>query len=196
MYIPPAMKVLVIDNYDSFTYNLVQILGSLGADVSVVRNDAAGVEDIRAMHPDAIVLSPGPGGPEDAGVCKDVVRQLGREIPILGVCLGHQCIAEALGGRVIKGRRPVHGKTSEVSHEGQGVLDGLPSPVRVARYHSLVVDERSLPSCLRVTAHSPDGAVMALRHESWPVEGVQFHPESFMTDQGCRVLRNLLKKRL
>jgi len=189
----PPMRVLVVDNYDSFVWNLAQALGALGADPVVVRNDAVDPARAAADPPDRVVLSPGPRGPSAAGASVALVRALAGRVPVLGVCLGHQCIAEAFGGRVVRAPRPRHGKTSEVAHDGRGVLRGLPSPLRAARYHSLAVEESSLPPDLVVTARSDDGVVMGLRHREWDVEGVQFHPESFLTDAGPALLRNFLE---
>ncbi len=186
------MRVLVLDNYDSFAWNLAQALGALGAEVEVVRNDVLDPGGIAERRPDRLVISPGPCGPDRAGVSVPAVRALAGRVPILGVCLGHQCIAEAFGGRVVLAPRPVHGRTSEVRHDGRGWLRGLPTPFRAARYHSLAVEEEGLPECLEVTARSPDGVVMGLRHRDLPVEGVQFHPESYMTPEGPRILANFL----
>jgi anthranilate synthase/aminodeoxychorismate synthase-like glutamine amidotransferase len=187
------MIVLVVDNYDSFVWNLAQALGALGAEPEVVRNDALDPARVAADPPDRVVISPGPRGPAEAGASVSLVRALAGRVPILGVCLGHQCIAEAFGGRVVRAPRPRHGKTSEVRHDGLGVLRGLPSPLRAARYHSLAVEEGSLPAALAVTARSEDGVVMGLRHREWAVEGVQFHPESFLTASGPALLRNFLE---
>ena len=189
--------VLVLDNYDSFTYNLVQYLGELGATVTVVRNDAATVESIAGLKADRIVISPGPGRPEDAGVTMDVIRQLGQRTPIFGVCLGHQALGAAFGGSVVRATVPMHGKTSTIEHNGRGVFSGLTAPFLASRYHSLVVAEEGLPSELEVTARTKeDGTIMGLRHRTWPVHGVQFHPESILTSEGRRILRNFLENRL
>jgi len=185
--------LLVIDNYDSFTYNLVQALGSLGAAVEVVRNDAATPEEVERLAPERIVISPGPCTPREAGISNRVIRRLAEKVPILGVCLGHQCIAHVYGGSVVRARRPMHGKTSEVDHDGAGVFAGLPRPFRAMRYHSLVVDEGTLPADFVVTARA-DGEVMGLRHRAWPLEGVQFHPESYRTETGLALLGNFLKR--
>ncbi|MBA4072558.1 MAG: anthranilate/aminodeoxychorismate synthase component II [Gemmatimonas sp.] len=188
--------ILVIDNYDSFTYNLVQYLGELGEAVRVERNDAIAVDDIAALAPTAIVLSPGPGTPVEAGITVPVIRRYGAQVPMLGVCLGHQAIGEAYGGRVIRAPRGVmHGKTSSVLHDGSGLFAGLPSPLRVMRYHSLVVEHDTLPTCLEVTARAADDAteIHALRHRTHPVWGVQFHPESILTQDGKRLLANFLR---
>jgi anthranilate synthase component 2 len=189
--------LLMIDNYDSFTFNLVQYLGQLGQEVKVLRNDALTVSSIRAMRPSHIMISPGPGTPDDAGVSLDVLRELSGEIPIFGVCLGHQALGQAFGGQVIRAREIMHGKTSEVHHRGQGVFAGLPNPFVATRYHSLVVEKDSVPDCLEVTAWTEraDGSldeIMGLRHRSLPVEGVQFHPESILTQHGHDMLRNFL----
>jgi len=186
--------VVVVDNYDSFTYNLVQYLGQLGAEVRVMRNDAATVETIRAARPDHIVISPGPGRPENAGVTMDVIREMGSDTPILGVCLGHQAIGAVFGGAVIRAAVPMHGKTSTIEHDGRGIFSGLPEPFLASRYHSLIVADEALPSVLEVTARAKeDGTIMGLRHRSWPVYGVQFHPESILTGDGLRLLRNFLE---
>jgi anthranilate synthase/aminodeoxychorismate synthase-like glutamine amidotransferase len=189
--------VVVVDNYDSFTYNLVQYLGELGADVRVMRNDAATVEIIRAARPDHIVISPGPGRPENAGVTMDVIREMGRETPILGVCLGHQAIGAVFGGSVIRAAVPMHGKTSTIEHDGRGIFTGMTEPFLASRYHSLIVSDEGLPPALEVTARTKeDRTIMGLRHRSWPVHGVQFHPESILTGEGHRLLRNFLEGRL
>jgi anthranilate synthase/aminodeoxychorismate synthase-like glutamine amidotransferase len=186
--------ILVIDNYDSFTWNLVQYLGELGEEVVVRRNDAVAVEEVGALRPGAIVLSPGPCTPGEAGVTVPVIRRWGAEIPMLGVCLGHQAIGEAYGGRVVRARRVMHGKTSRIAHAGEGLFEGLPSPLEVMRYHSLVVERESLPDELEVTAASVDdpAEIHAMRHRAHPVWGVQFHPESIMTAGGKEILRNFL----
>jgi anthranilate synthase/aminodeoxychorismate synthase-like glutamine amidotransferase len=188
--------VLVLDNYDSFTYNLVQYLGELGASVEVVRNDAASVEEIASRKADRIVISPGPGRPEDAGVTMDMIRQLGEKTPILGVCLGHQAIGAVFGGAVVRAGVPMHGKTSTIDHDGRGVFTGIAGPFVASRYHSLVVAEAGLPAELEVSARTQeDGHIMGLRHREWPVHGVQFHPESILTDEGKTILRNFLEGR-
>ena len=186
--------VLVLDNYDSFTYNLVQYLGELGAAVTVVRNDAASVTDIAGAGADRIVISPGPGRPEDAGITMDVIRQLGQRTPILGVCLGHQALGAVFGGSVVRALAPMHGKTSTIEHNGRGVFTGLTAPFLASRYHSLVVAEAGLPDELEITARTrEDGTIMGLRHRAWPVHGVQFHPESILTLEGKRLLQNFLQ---
>jgi anthranilate synthase component 2 len=187
--------ILMIDNYDSFTYNLVQYLGELGAAVETVRNDALDIVAIEAMQPDGIVMSPGPGTPDDAGICVELVEKLADSIPMLGVCLGHQCIGQAFGGRVVRARRIMHGKTSMISHSGSGVFDGLPDPFEATRYHSLVLDDESFPESLEITAWTEfEGGreIMGLRHRELPVAGVQFHPESILTRPGHDLLRNFL----
>ena len=184
--------ILVIDNYDSFTYNLVQYLGELGAEPEVVRNDAVDMAGISAMRPEGIVISPGPGTPDDAGISLEVIRGLGSGIPILGVCLGHQAIGQAFGATVARARRQMHGKTSAVEHDGRGVFRGVPSPFSATRYHSLAVLADTVPEDLEISARADDGEVMGLRHRRWPVEGVQFHPESILTEHGKILLANFL----
>jgi anthranilate synthase component II len=189
--------ILVIDNYDSFTYNLVQYLGELGSEVRVVRNDAASIDSISALQPARIVISPGPGRPEHAGITMDVIRQLGSSIPILGVCLGHQAIGAVFGGAVVRASTPMHGKTSTIEHDGRGVFAGIDGPFVASRYHSLVVSDDGLPDVLEVTARTrEDRTIMGLRHRERPIHGVQFHPESILTGEGMRLLRNFLEKRL
>jgi anthranilate synthase component 2 len=186
--------VLVIDNYDSFTYNLVQYLGELGADVTVMRNDVVSVDDVVNAQADRIVISPGPGRPEQAGVTMNVIRRLGQATPILGVCLGHQAIGAVFGGEVVRAGVPMHGKTSTIEHNGQGVFSGIAGPFLASRYHSLVVAEKGLPADLEITARTREDAnIMGLRHRKWPVYGVQFHPESILTGEGKTILRNFLK---
>jgi anthranilate synthase component 2 len=186
--------ILLIDNYDSFSYNLYQMIGSMNPDIAVVRNDAVTVEGIREMSPDAIIISPGPGRPEDAGICIDAIRALGPEVPILGVCLGHQAICAAYGGTITHARKLMHGKQSVVRKAAEdSVLSGLPESFPVARYHSLAVDPDTVPDCLQVTALADDGEVMAVRHRDFPVHGLQFHPESIMTPDGKAMLANFLK---
>ena len=185
--------VLVIDNYDSFTYNLVQYLGELGADVQVMRNDVVSLEDVVNAKPDRIVISPGPGRPEAAGVTMSVIRRLGESTPILGVCLGHQAIGAVFGGEVVRAQVPMHGKTSTNEHDGKGVFNGIAGPFVASRYHSLVVREEGLPADLEITARTlEDANIMGLRHRTWPVHGVQFHPESILTGEGKHILRNFL----
>jgi anthranilate synthase component 2 len=186
--------VLVIDNYDSFTYNLVQYLGELGADVAVRRNDASSVEELMALRPTQVVISPGPRRPEQAGVSMEVVRRLGRRTPTLGVCLGHQAIGAVFGGQVLRAPTPVHGKTSTIDHDGLGVFKGVANPCVASRYHSLIVADEGLPADLVVAARArEDGVIMGLRHRAWPLHGVQFHPESILTGEGRRILRNFLE---
>jgi len=190
------MSVLVIDNYDSFTFNLVQRLGELGADVEVVRNDALSAEEILARKPERLVLSPGPCTPNEAGVCLELIdriRSLSRPLPLLGVCLGHQSIGQAFGARVIRAREPVHGKAEEIVHDSTALFRGMPKTFKAGRYHSLVVEEKSLPKEVKVSARTKDGIVMALRHVKLPVFGVQFHPESILTPDGQVLLGNFLK---
>jgi anthranilate synthase/aminodeoxychorismate synthase-like glutamine amidotransferase len=188
--------VFVLDNYDSFTYNLVQYLGEMGAEICVKRNDEVTVDEIAAGHPAAIVISPGPGRPEAAGVTMDVIRNLGATTPILGVCLGHQAIGAVYGGSVIRAAVPMHGKTSTIEHDGRGVFAGITEPFVASRYHSLVVSDQGLPGELEVTARTKeDGAIMGLRHRTLPVHGVQFHPESILTGEGRRILRNFIERR-
>ncbi|HKY20920.1 MAG TPA: aminodeoxychorismate/anthranilate synthase component II [Vicinamibacterales bacterium] len=185
--------ILVIDNYDSFTYNLVQYLGELGTEPLVRRNDEITVGEIAAMKPDRIVISPGPGRPEQAGITLDVIKMLGPTIPVMGVCLGHQAIGMAFGGSVVRAKAPMHGKTSTITHDGTGVFAGMASPLTVARYHSLIVDRERWPADLEIAAQTEDdGTVMALRHREFPIHGVQFHPESIMTREGHHLLRNFL----
>jgi anthranilate synthase component II len=184
--------ILVIDNYDSFTYNLVQYLGELGGDPHVVRNDAVDVAGVVALKPERIVISPGPGTPDQAGVSLDVIRQLGKHTPILGVCLGHQAIGQAFGGTVSRAKAQMHGKTSEIRHDGQGVFAGLSNPFTATRYHSLVILPDTVPADLEVTAWAEDGEIMGVRHRTLPIEGVQFHPESILTLEGKRLLGNFL----
>ena len=186
-------RILMIDNYDSFTYNLVQFLGMLGAELTVFRNDHMSLGDVERLGPDGIVISPGPKAPRDAGISKEVIRHFGSCTKILGVCLGHQCIGEVYGGKVDRAPLVMHGKTSPILHDGKGVFAGVSSPFEAARYHSLAVLPDRLPDCLEVSARTPDGVIMGLRHRELPVEGVQFHPESFLTDQGMQVLRNFVE---
>jgi anthranilate synthase/aminodeoxychorismate synthase-like glutamine amidotransferase len=188
--------ILVIDNYDSFTYNLVQVMGEMGAEIEVARNDQITLDEIRAMQPDHIVISPGPGDPDDSGVSLDVLRDLGETTPILGVCLGHQCIGQVYGGVVSRAPRLMHGKTSMIYHKGDVLFAGVPNPFEATRYHSLIVEEGTLPSCLQVTAFTDEGEIMGLRHKELPVYGVQFHPESILTPCGPRILKNFLEFRM
>jgi para-aminobenzoate synthetase component 2 len=183
-------RVVVVDNYDSFTYNLVQYVMSLGVDCDVRLNDCTTSADIGAANPAGILLSPGPGTPDDAGVTLDVIREHAGKIPILGVCLGHQSIGQAFGGTVLRAPNLMHGKTSDISHDGRTIFRGVPSPFRATRYHSLIVEEKTLPACLEVTARAPEGEIMGVRHKSQAVEGVQFHPESILTEHGMRLIEN------
>jgi anthranilate synthase component 2 len=184
--------ILVIDNYDSFTYNIVQYLGELGADIQVVRNDEVTVEDILKKKPDHILISPGPCSPKEAGISVEVIQKLAGKVPILGVCLGHQSIGYAFGGDVVRAKNLMHGKTSQIRHDGKGVFKGLPNPFTATRYHSLVIKKETLPKDLVVTATSEDGEIMGVRHKTLPVEGVQFHPESILTESGKALLKNFL----
>jgi para-aminobenzoate synthetase component 2 len=184
--------ILVIDNYDSFTYNLVQYLGELGADPHVVRNDAITVAGIEALAPEKILISPGPCTPDEAGISCDVIRAFGSRIPLFGVCLGHQCLGQVYGGRVVRAERLMHGKTSQIRHDGTGVLKEMPNPFTATRYHSLLVERKSLPSCLIINAETAEGEIMGLRHVSHPVWGVQFHPESILTQCGRQIVQNFL----
>jgi anthranilate synthase component 2 len=187
-----ATRILVIDNYDSFTYNLVQYLGELGVEPVVHRHDALTLAQIKVLDPAGVVISPGPGTPDDAGLSMDVIRAFTGERPVLGVCLGHQCIAQVFGGRIVRAPQVMHGKTSLIGHDGRGVFANLPDPLEATRYHSLVVDRASVPPELEITAETDDGTIMGLRHRDHPVEGVQFHPESILTVSGHDLLRNFL----
>ena len=187
--------LLMIDNYDSFTWNLVQYFGELGADVHVHRNDAITLEQIEAWQPERIVVSPGPCTPREAGISVPAIERFAGRIPILGVCLGHQAIGQAFGGRIVRARRVMHGKMSDVTHDGRGVFAGIPSPYPVTRYHSLAIEPATLPACLEVSATAEDGEIMGVRHRSFAVEGVQFHPEAFLTAHGHALLRNFLEQR-
>ncbi len=185
--------ILMIDNYDSFTYNLVQYLGQLGEEVCVRRNDEITITEIEDMKPEAIFLSPGPCSPQEAGITVDIVRAFHKGIPILGVCLGHQAIASAFGARVVRAGRIMHGKTSPILNDGRTIFEGLASPFPAGRYHSLIVERETLPDCLEISAETEEGEIMGLRHKRWPVEGIQFHPESILTPGGKRIIRNFLK---
>ena len=184
--------LLLIDNYDSFTYNLVHYLGELGAEVTIYRNDAISADESLALKPQGIVLSPGPCDPDQAGICLELIEKNGGTIPLMGVCLGHQAIGQAFGGKVIRAKTLMHGKTSDIHHEGHGLFEGLPTPFTATRYHSLTVERNSLPECLEVTAQTDDGVVMGLSHREYPVHGVQFHPESIASDHGHELLKNFL----
>ena len=186
--------VLIIDNYDSFTYNLVHLVARVTTEIEVYRNDVLSIEEIQHMQPDAILISPGPGRPADAGISEAIIHTFGRQIPILGVCLGHQAIGEVFGCSIVHAPELMHGKTSAIYHDGQGVYEGMPQGFRATRYHSLVIDRETLPEVLQVTAETEDGVIMGVRHRMWPVEGVQFHPESIMTEGGHRIVKNWLEK--
>ena len=184
--------ILMIDNYDSFTYNLVQYLGVLGSEVLVRRNDKITLDEIEKMRPERIVISPGPGTPQSAGITIPIIERFHRKVPILGVCLGHQAIGASFGGRVVHAAQLMHGKTSEISHDGKTIFHDLPDPFTATRYHSLAVERESLPACLEISAEAEDGEIMGLRHREYPVEGIQFHPESILTNEGMRILANFL----
>jgi anthranilate synthase/aminodeoxychorismate synthase-like glutamine amidotransferase len=190
--VPRQLQVVVVDNYDSFTYNLVQYLSAAGAHCNVRFSDQVSVQDIQQLRPSGVLISPGPGAPEDAGVSLQLIRELGASVPILGVCLGHQAIAQALGARIVRANAPIHGKVSPIEHDGRGVFRGVPSPFDATRYHSLVVEEASLPDCLEVSAHTALGEIMGLRHKQLRLEGLQFHPESILTQHGAQLVRNWL----
>ena len=185
--------LLVIDNYDSFTYNLVQYLGEMGEELKVFRNDEIALKDILKLKPKRIVISPGPGSPKDAGISKAVIKSLGSRIPILGVCLGHQCIGEVFGGKVVRAKRLMHGKTSQIFHDGKGIFKNIDNPFIATRYHSLLVEKKTLPKALEITAETKEKEIMGLRHKTLPIYGVQFHPESILTQSGKEILRNFLK---
>lgn len=185
--------LLVIDNYDSFTYNLVQYFGELGANPLVKRNDAITPTEVERLRPERIVISPGPGTPGDAGISMEVIRRMGPKTPVLGVCLGHQCLAEVYGGRVVRAERLMHGKTSPIRHQGSGVFSGLPNPFEATRYHSLIVEKGSVPACLQITADTAEGEIMGLQHREFPIHGVQFHPESILSREGKNLLKNFLE---
>ena len=185
--------ILVIDNYDSFTYNLVQYLGELGAKLEVARNDQITVAEIEKKHPERIVISPGPNTPSDAGICLEVIQKFAGRTPILGVCLGHQAIGQAFGGKVVRAPEIMHGKTSKISHDGKTIFCGLPNPFPATRYHSLVIERSSVPDCLEVTAETEEGEIMGVRHRQFPIWGVQFHPESILTENGRQILKNFLR---
>src|SRR2546421_3740871 len=187
------MKLLVIDNYDSFTYNLVQLFGEMDVDLTVKRNDEISIDEIKKLKPDRICISPGPGRPEDAGISSDLIRELGPRVPILGVCLGHQCIAQAFGGEVVRAERLMHGKTSQIHHQLRGVFKDLPEPLEATRYHSLIVKRDSVPDSLEITAETDAGEIMGLQHRQFPIHGVQFHPESILTAEGRKLLENFLR---
>jgi len=187
--------ILMIDNYDSFTYNLVQYLGELGADLKVFRNDKISIEEIEKLDPDHIVISPGPCTPNEAGISMDTIRRFAGKIPILGVCLGHQAIGQVFGGNIVR-TLPVHGKTSEIHHDGKTIFEGVENPLIATRYHSLIIERESIPSCFEISAETKDGIIMGVRHKQYLVEGVQFHPESILTKEGKKILANFLKTRI
>ena len=184
--------ILLIDNYDSFTYNLYQYIGIFDSNIKVVRNDQITIDEIKELNPSRIILSPGPKNPKDAGICMDVVREFTGKLPILGICLGHQCIGEALGGTVTYAKALFHGKQSKIDHDGSSIFTGIDTPIHVARYHSLAVQEEDLPECLRILARTDDGEIMAIRHKEYPVVGLQFHPESIYTEHGKRMIENFV----
>lgn len=184
--------IVVIDNYDSFTYNLVQYLGELGADVAVYRNDQISLDEIARLRPERLVISPGPCTPKEAGISVPLIRRFAGEFPIFGVCLGHQAIGAAFGGEVVRNYRVMHGKISKIYHDGKGVFTDLPNPFEATRYHSLVIRRETMPECLQITAHTPEGEIMGVRHKNYPIEGVQFHPESVLTEVGKQILVNFL----
>ena len=184
--------ILMIDNYDSFTYNLVQYIGQLGGDVVVHRNDKISLDEIRALKPHAIILSPGPCTPKEAGVCVEVIKQLHAAIPLMGVCLGHQAIGYAFGAEVVRAERIMHGKTSRIINDGRTIFQGLPNPFVAGRYHSLILERNSLPDCFEISAETEEGEIMGIRHTAYPVEGIQFHPESILTPNGKRIIKNFL----
>ncbi|MGI9291832.1 MAG: anthranilate synthase component II [Gammaproteobacteria bacterium] len=187
--------LIMIDNYDSFTFNLVQYFGELGQDVKVFRNDQISAAELSELNPDYLVISPGPCTPNQAGISVEAVRQLGSKIPVLGVCLGHQCIGQAFGGNIVHAQTLMHGKTSMIQHNGEGVFYGLPNPFQATRYHSLVIEQQSVPPCFSVTAHTEDGEIMAIKHHEFDVQGVQFHPESIETHHGHALLKNFLDRK-
>jgi len=184
--------ILIVDNYDSFTYNLVQYFGELGCEVMVKRNDAVSLDQISSLRPTHVCISPGPGRPAQAGLSNDIVREFSARVPLLGVCLGHQCIGEVFGGKIVAAPRLLHGKTSQIRHNGSGVFANLPNPFTATRYHSLIVSPNSVPDCLEVTAQTSEGEIMGLRHRDFPVHGVQFHPESILTAEGKKLLANFV----
>ncbi len=185
--------ILMIDNFDSFTYNIVQMLGELGAEVDTFRNNAISIDEIIKLAPQAVIISPGPGNPDSAGISLEIIHQLAGELPIYGICLGHQTIGQAFGGNIVRAKKLMHGKSSPISHDNQGLFKGLSQPFDAIRYHSLVIDRATLPECLSITAESDDGEIMGVRHKSLPIEGVQFHPESVLTIEGRQMLKNLLE---
>lgn len=186
------MSLLLLDNYDSFTYNVYQLLSELGVDVEVIRNDQTTVPEVEAKHYEGIVISPGPGVPKDAGISEDLIRTLGGKVPILGICLGHQAIGEVFGGKIVRAAEIIHGKVSPIRHNGRGLYVGLPQDVEVGRYHSLIIDRATLPDCLEVTSELADGTIMGVRHKEMGIEGIQFHPESILTPAGRTMMQNFL----
>lgn len=186
--------IVMIDNYDSFTYNIVQCFGQFGAELQVLRNDQFTLDELENINPQGIVISPGPGNPDDAGLSLEVIERFVQRVPILGVCLGHQCIGQFFGGKIVRAPMPIHGKTSMIHHDGQGVFKDLPNPFNATRYHSLVVDEFTFPEALEVTSKTSDGIIMGIRHRRLPIEGVQFHPESVLTPEGPIILKNFLEQ--
>lgn len=189
-----SMKILVIDNYDSFTYNLVQLVGKFTGEVVVARNDRITVKEIKELNPDRIIISPGPGRPEDSNISLKVISELGKKIPVLGVCLGHQGIGLSFGGKIVHAPLLMHGKSSEIKHDGKGIYTQIPQDFKAARYHSLVIDRQSLPDSLKITAETSDGVVMGVRHKKLPIEGIQFHPESVLTNEGENIIKNWLRR--
>lgn len=185
--------ILVLDNYDSFTYNLVQYLGELKVDLQVHRNDQITLEQARALNPERILVSPGPCSPRESGLSNEIIREFGKKIPVFGVCLGHQCIGHTFGANVVVNYRMMHGKTSMIKHDGKGVFEGMPNPFAATRYHSLVIQRNSLPACLEITAETDEGEIMGVRHKELPIHGVQFHPESILTESGRQIMKNFLK---
>lgn len=185
--------ILIIDNYDSFTYNLYQYIGEIYEDIKVVRNDEVNIEEIKKLAPEGIVLSPGPGRPEDSGICINVIKELGSTIPVLGICLGHQAIGYAFGGKVSRADKIMHGKVSEINHDGKGMFKDIKNPLTVMRYHSLIVEKENLPEELEITGETKDGVVMGLKHKKYPVYGLQFHPESILTEEGKKIVRNFVE---
>jgi para-aminobenzoate synthetase component II len=188
------IMILMIDNYDSFTFNLVQYIQQLGENIIVKKNNEITIDEIKSMRPTAIILSPGPGNPNQAGISLSVVEQFYKSIPILGVCLGHQVIGQFFGGKIVKAKQPMHGKTSSINHDGKTIFKGLKNPLKVTRYHSLIIQKSSLPNCLQISACSEDNEIMAIRHKVYPIEGVQFHPESILTECGLNLLQNFFKE--
>ena len=185
--------ILVIDNYDSFTYNLVQYLGELNVEMQVHRNDQISIDQIRALKPERILVSPGPCSPRESGMSNEVIREFGKHVPLFGVCLGHQCIGHTFGGNVVVNYRMMHGKTSPIRHNGKDLFEGMPNPFAATRYHSLVIDRKSIPDCLEITAETEEGEIMGVKHKEFPIWGVQFHPESILTESGRQILKNFLK---